>query len=122
MYLKDMDNNLFTRLVQSKKVLGYFTRLLFSCTRTDINQLQAVYAPAKVRWPTLDVPIEVVVKEIESTILAYSDSEVGKDVVDIDVSKYRGVNDAILAEILPGVEEADYKAFLVDLLNGKLMK
>ena len=122
MYLKDMDNNLFTRLVQSKKVLGYFTRLLFSCTRTDINQLQAVYAPAKVRWPTLDVPIEVVVKEIESTILAQSDSEVGKDVVDIDVSKYRGVNDAILAEILPGVEEADYKAFLVDLLNGKLMK
>lgn len=122
MYLKDMDNNLFTRLVQSKKVLGYFTRLLFSCTRTDINQLQAVYAPAKVRWPTLDVPIEVVVKEIESTLLAYSDSEVGKDVVDIDVSKYRGVNDAILAEILPGVEEADYKAFLVDLLNGKLMK
>lgn len=122
MYLKDMDNNLFTRLVQNKKVLGYFTRLLFSCTRTDINQLQAVYAPAKVRWPTLDVPIEVVVKEIESTILAYSDSEVGKDVVDIDVSKYRGVNDAILAEILPGVEEADYKAFLVDLLNGKLMK
>lgn len=122
MYLKDMDNNLFTRLVQSKKVLGYFTRLLFSCTRTDINQLQAVYAPAKVRWPTLDVPIEVVVKEIESTLLAYSDSEVGKDVVDIDVSKYRGVNDAILAEILPGVEEVDYKAFLVDLLNGKLMK
>ena len=122
MYLKDMDDNLFTRLVQSKKVLGYFTRLLFSCTRADINQLQAVYAPAKVRWPTLDVPIEVVVKEIESTLLAYSDSEVGKDVVDIDVSKYRGVNDAILAEILPGVEEADYKAFLVDLLNGKLMK
>lgn len=122
MYLKDYDSVLFARLVQSKKVLGYFTRLLFTCTRTDINQLQAVYAPAKVRWPTLDVPIEVVVKEIESTILAYSDSEVGKDVVDIDVSKYRGVNDAILAEILPGVEEADYKAFLVDLLNGKLMK
>lgn len=122
MYLKDYDSVLFARLVQSKKVLGYFTRLLFTCTRTDINQLQAVYAPAKVRWPTLDVPIEVVVKEIESTILAYSDSEVGKDVVDIDVSKYRGVNDAILAEILPGVEEAEYKAFLVDLLNGKLMK
>lgn len=121
MYLKDYDSVLFARLVQSKKVLGFFTKLLFS-NSSESATLQNIYDGAKGRWRELDLPLEVIVKEIESTIIGYSDSQVGKDVVDIDITKYRSVAAAVQGEILPEAEDADYRLFLVNLLNGKIIK
>lgn len=121
MYLKDYDLAFFTRLVQSKEVLGYFTKLLFS-NSSEPATLQSIYDGAKGRWKELDLPLEVIVKEIESTIIGYSDSQVGNDVVDIDITKYRSVAAAIQGEILPEVEDVDYRLFLVNLLNGKVIK
>ena len=121
MYLKDYDLTLFTRLVQSKKVLGYFTKLLFSNSSESVT-LQSIYDGAKGRWKELDLPLEVIVKEIESTIIGYSDSQVGKDAVDIDITKYRSVAAAIQTEIRPEVEDAAYRLCLVNLLNGKVIK
>lgn len=121
MYLKDFDNELFNRLVGNKKVLSYFTKLLFS-NSSETNNLQSIYDGAKSRWTSLDTPLEVIVKEIESTIIGYSDSQVEKGATDIDVTKYRSVPAAIQGEILTDVDDADFRVFLVNLLNGKLIK
>lgn len=121
MYLKDFDNELFNRLVQNKQVLTYFTDLLY-LNSSEANTLQRIYDNAKERWNTLTVPLEVIVKEIESTIIGYSDSRVEKDAKDIDVDLYRSVPAAIQAVVLPGIEDTKKRAFVVDLLNGKVVK
>lgn len=121
MFLKDVDNTLFCCLTQNKKMLGYFLHLLYQ-NKSSTNDLQSIYNKAKSKYPTLTVPLEIIAKEIESTITAYCDYYIGKDNVDIDNTKYRSVPEVIQGEILPTTDDPIFRAFLVNLLNGKIIK